>query len=106
MKEIKNIVCYIKEELQDSKKYLDKAADAKAQGSMEIYQTAYKLGQEELNHALSWHDVAVNLINRKKQEMQAKGEQVPQFMLDMWNDEHKYYIEEAAKLKYMIELLR
>ena len=106
MKEIKNIVCYIKEELQDSKKYLDKTAEAKTQGLTEIYQTAYKLAQDELSHALSWHDVAVNLINKKRQEMQQKGEKVPQFMLDTWNDEHKYYIEETAKIKYMIELLR
>lgn len=38
--------------------------------------------------------------------MLAKGQVIPKYMLDQWNEEHEEYVEKMAKLKYELEMVK
>lgn len=59
-----------------------------------------------MEHALFWHDVAVAEIEAQRKDMLAKGQVIPQYMLDQWNEEHEEYVEKMAKLKYELEMVK
>lgn len=105
MKKIKSFIGYVDDELADSEKYLNEAIACKGI-DMLAYDTAIKLAQQEYEHSMLWHDVIVAEIDKERKDMLAKGETIPQYMLDMWEDEHKEYIDEVGKLKYKIEMAK
>lgn len=102
MYKIKKIVDKINEELDDAKSYI-KMANKYKMDDEEIYNLAIKLAQVELEHALSWHDLAVNEVNKAKNKLVSEGKEIPKYMSIMWNETHEEYVECYSKLKYEIE---
>ena len=45
-------------------------------------------------------------IVQKRERLTAQGKEIPEYMLDMWQDSHAEYVEEMAKLKYKFEMLK
>lgn len=98
MKMIQKLVKEIKDELHGAKHYAKKAALYKPENP--TLATAYlTMAQDELKHANTLHAEAVKAIEKKRATTTP-----PQFMLDIWEAEHKDYIENAASIRAMIEL--
>lgn len=105
MKEIKDIIAFIDDEIEGADEYIKYAVKMKGVDEL-AYQTALKLAQTEMEHVDAWHTVAVKAIEAKRAEMKAKGQTVPAYMQEMWDDEHEEYVEKATKLKYKLEMAR
>lgn len=97
MREIKDMSYQIKEELEGAKNYAKLAVAAKESGDMAAGKMYYDMANDELKHAMNIHGMAVKMIEEKRKTVTP-----PQYMLDMWKDEHDYYMEETAKTKYML----
>lgn len=102
MKEIKDIIAFIDDEIDGACEYIKYAVKMKGVDDL-AYQTALRLAAIEMEHADSWHTVAVKAIEAKRAEMKAKGQEVPAYMQMIWDDEHVEYVEKVAKLKYALE---
>lgn len=98
MRIIQMLADEIKDELHGAKTY----AKAATQYKMEmptLAQTFYTMAQDELKHANMLHTEAVKAI-----EAQRKIAEPPAYMKERWDEEHKKYVEKAAKVKYMLEM--
>lgn len=105
MKEIKEIIAFIDDEIDGADKYIKYAVKMKGVDDL-AYQTALRLAGIEMEHVDAWHMVAVKMIEAKRAEMKAKGQEVPSYMQAMWDDEHVEYVEKVAKLKYKLEAIK
>lgn len=105
MREIKDIIAFIDDEIGGAKHYVKYAVKMRGVDDF-AYQTALKLAQTELEHVDAWHTVAVKAIEAKRAEMKAKGQEVPAYMQDMWDDEHAEYVEKVAKVKYALDMAK
>lgn len=105
MKEIKDIIAFIDDEIDGACEYIKYAVKMKGVDDL-AYQTALKLAQTELEHVDAWHTVAVKAIEAKRAEMKAKGQEVPAYMQTMWDDEHAEYVEKVAKAKYALDMAK
>lgn len=97
MKEIKELVEQIDDELSGAKKYAELAQEYKfiTPDLSALYMAhAY----EELTHADELHTEAVMLIKQAR----AEGQKPTQEMLDKWNEEHKTYISKEAEIKALL----
>lgn len=97
MREIKELVERIDDELAGAKKYAELAQEQRyiTPDLSALYEShAY----EELHHADELHTEAVIMIKRAR----AEGEKPTQEMLDRWNEEHKTYISKAAEIKAIL----
>lgn len=101
MKEIKNLVQKIDEELCDAKEYSKLAIASKDEEDTSKGKVYYQMANDELSHATLLHDMAVKLINEAKLTIEP-----PQYMVDEWEEEHGEYIEKVAKIKYMLEMFK
>lgn len=97
MREIKEMAKQIHEELDGAKKYAVKATAYKSEGNMTAGKMYYDMANDEIKHAMNIHGIIVKMIEEKRKTVTP-----PQYMLDMWNDEHEEYLEEMAKVKYML----
>lgn len=105
MKKIMHITEHIREEMDDAEKYLKQAAKCKGvDDSMSAL--AAELAGEELKHAEKWHDHAVREIMSMKEMMKERGEAVPAFMIEMWEEKHEEYIHRMGILKHELELIK
>lgn len=102
MKEIKDIIAFIDDEIDGACEYIKYAVKMKGVDDL-AYQTALRLAATEMEHVDAWHAVAVKAIEAKRAEMKMRGQQVPAYMQAMWDDEHAEYLEKVAKLKYKLE---
>lgn len=102
MKEIKDIIAFIDDEIDGADEYIKYAVKMKGVDDL-AYQTALRLAAIEMEHVDAWHTVAVKAIEAKRAEMKAKGQTVPAYMQEMWDDEHAEYVEKVSKLKYKLE---
>lgn len=105
MKMIREVKNFIRKELDDSERYIDCATKYKGDSEL-MYNTALKLAQQELDHAMYWHDVAVAEINKMKEKMHQDKREIPEYMKLTWEEEHKEYLERVSKIKCKLELLR
>lgn len=105
MKEIKELIAFIDDEIEGAKEYIHYAVKMKGVDDL-AYQTALRLAQTELEHADAWHTVAVKAIETKRAEMKSKGQEVPAYMQAMWDEEHVEYVENVAKVKYSLEMAK
>lgn len=92
MKQIKNIVELINEEIHDANKYYIEILKTDDRKCKEIF--SY-IGLQELDHAMKLHDMAVTLIKEQK----SKNVPIPPGMEDIWEFEHKSIIEETTDLR-------
>ena len=105
MKEIKELVEFIDDEIDGACEYIHYAVKMKGVDDL-AYQTALRLATQEMEHVDAWHAVAVKMIEAKRADMKAKGQEVPAYMQTMWDDEHAEYVEKVAKLKYRLEVAK
>lgn len=97
MREIKEYTDEIKEEFEGAKKYAKKAVKCKELGDKETGKMYYDMANDEMRHAMNIHNLAVKAVEKARETVTP-----PQYMLDMWNEKHDYYMEEVAKIKYML----
>lgn len=97
MKEIKDLTKQIKEELHGAKNYAKMAVAAKESGQAATGKMYYDMANDEIKHAMNIHGIAVKMIEEKRKTVTP-----PQYMLDMWNEEHEKYLEKMAKIKYIL----
>lgn len=98
MKIIHEMSEQIKDELKGAKEYATLAAKYKAENPT-LAQTYFKMAQDELNHATLIHGEAVKAI-----EKQRAIAEPPAVMKELWDIEHKYYMNHAATTKAMLDL--
>lgn len=103
MKEIKIVTDKIKDEIEDVEKYLRLAVEHK-ETDADAYAIYLNLANEEYTHAMKLHDLAVREVGKAKKVLLERNEEIPQYMLDVWNSEHKRYIERMGIIKYKLEL--
>lgn len=105
MRIIKKITEHIKEEMDGVCEYIKLANEVKGEYQY-VYETLMEIIPQEIKHIEMWHDVAVREIVKTKEMMKSQGKEIPQIMLEMWQDEHEDYIEDMAKIKYKIDVLK
>lgn len=103
MKIIKDIVNFIKDELEGSENYIDFAIKLKNDGNPN-FKLFLDLAQIELDHAsITLHNIVINEINKKTEIMKAKNQEIPLYMKMLWDEEHADLIKKSGKLKYALE---
>lgn len=101
MKDIRELVERMKEELEDSQTYADLAIEHKGEnnGLSALY---LELATQETKHMEMLHDKAVELITAHRRE---HGEP-PAAMLAVWDYEHKKIIHKATEVRTMLEMIK
>ena len=97
MNKIKKYVEDIAEELDGAKHYMECALEYKAMGNTARYTRYKEMSTQELGHAMSLHDFAVQDIEALK----AVYPDVPSEMQDKWDKSHVDFVEKAAWIKQM-----
>lgn len=99
MTKIKKLIKKINSEIDGAKDYAESYIECKTKGNS-TWATRYKeMATDELKHSTYIHEKAVAEI--------AELERVytpPQEMLDKWEHEHKYYVEQVAWIKQMLAM--
>lgn len=98
MRIIKKMTQQMKEEIAGAKEYAKLAIHYKTEQPT-LAKAYYDMSNDELKHADTLHTEVVKLI-----EKQRAIETPPSVMLELWDYEHKEYIEEYAIAKNMIAL--
>lgn len=98
MKIIEDFVKDIKEELHGAKNYAKCATRYKTENPT-MAKMYFDMANDELKHADMLHVEAVRAI-----EKQRAVSPPPQYMIDRWDEEHKKYVEKAAKIKLMLQM--
>ena len=97
MTKIKKYVEDIAEELDGAKHYMENALEYKAAGNSDRYTRYKEMSVQELGHAMSLHDFAVQDIEKLK----SVYPEIPSDMMDKWQKAHVNYVEKAAWIKQM-----
>lgn len=97
MTKIKKYVDNIAEELEDSKSYMEKALEYRAEGNTDRYNGYKEMSLQELNHAMRIHDYAVQDIAK----LRAVYPEIPQSMQASWDKAHVDFVEKSAWIKQM-----
>ena len=97
MTKIKKYVDEIAEELESAKSYMEAALEYKAAGNTNRYARYKEMSMQELTHAMSLHEFAVQDIEQLKTVYPT----IPQEMQDAWDRSHVNYVEKAAWIKQM-----
>lgn len=101
MKEIKMLVEYMWEELNDAEKYAKKAMHYKTE-NRSLSEMFLQNSKEEMTHMERLHDHAVKCIAKYKEEHGP----APEAMQFVWDWEHEKLIDRASKIKHMQEMAR
>lgn len=105
MKLIKEITEHIHEEMEGICGYIKFAHKVKGENEY-IFDTLMEIIPQEIKHVEMWHEVAIREINKAKTALAAQGKEAPEYMLEFWQEEHEEYVEEMAKIRYKLELLK
>lgn len=95
----------MKDEIEDSEKYAY-MANAYKMDYPEFAIELCKKADEELKHAMSWHDMCVKEMDMMKAEMLKKNEPVSERTLVKWEIEHENYVEEMNEIKREIAMFK
>lgn len=101
MKDIKCIVEFMEEEMNDAEKYARKAMHYK-DTDRKLAEAYAGLSGEEIRHADILHEQAVRLIEANK----ASGRTVPESMKAVWDWEHDKAMDHKSRVKIMLDLYR
>lgn len=99
MREIKELAENMKEELDGAEKYAKMYLTYKNENQSHA-KKLYEMAEDELKHAMYLHEIAIAKIK----SVQSKEVDVPDFMMMLWEDEHKRYIDNMTKVKIMLTL--
>lgn len=97
-KTIEILVDLIEEEIEGAMHYAQLANHYKMD-KPELARDFAMRAEEELKHTMIWHEWAVKEIEKKKADMQSKGEVIPPKMLVYWEIEHENHIKAANEVK-------
>ena len=100
MKQIKEYVEQMEEEICGAKDYIEKALWYKSKGDTIRYNKYKEMAMQELNHAEIIHTFAVEDIAKLEEVFP----EVPTEMMDKWNESHKKYIEKVAWIRQMMAM--
>ena len=101
MKDIKCLVEFIAEELEDAEKYAKKAMHYK-ESNRKLAETYSLLAEEELRHSELLHKEVVTMIEAHK----ATGKAAPPDMLAIWEWEHGKAVDHKTRIKTMLQMFR
>lgn len=101
MREIQDLCDYIEEEICDAEKYAKKALEFKETNPTKA-ELMYKLATEELGHMIALHTEVVAEIKAYRDKV---GEP-PEYMLKLYEIQHKKHIMNAATVKGMLSLYK
>lgn len=104
MKIIKEITEHIEEEMEGICEYIKFASKVKSEHQY-LYDTIASIIPQEVKHVEMLHESVVREINKMRERLKMEGKEIPEFMLEMWNDEHEDYIEKMSKIKFKLEML-
>lgn len=99
MKSIKELVERIDEELTDAKYYAEMYVEKKTRSESDDASSYKKMANDELDHAMRLHTMAVNEIKNVEKIYQA-----PESMQEAWKKSHAEYVEKSAWIKQMLTL--
>lgn len=99
MRYIKHYVEQMEDEIASAENYAEKAVEAKAKGNAQNSAKFKAMAEDELRHAMFFHELATKEIEQLSQTFTPPVE-----MLDKWEHEHKEYVERAAKIKMMLSM--
>ena len=105
MKLIKEITEHIEEEMDGICSYIKFANEVKGHNE-HVFDILMTVIPQEIKHVEIWHDAAMREINKIKDTFLSQGKEIPSYMLELWNEEHNDYIEEMAKMRYQLEMLK
>jgi hypothetical protein len=100
MKQIKEYVDQIAEELESAKDYGEKALWYKSKGNNARYTKYKEMAQQELSHADGLHTMAVEDI----QSLEKTFPNPPEEMMDAWIKSHNKFIEKTAWIKQILAM--
>lgn len=99
MREIRDIVEDIRDELDGAKHYAELAV--KMKGTMAA-NTYAEMSRAELGHVDKLHGMAVQMIN----DQRAKGVTPPAAMQAVWDWEHERMIDRVAHIKHILDMVK
>ena len=99
MKEIKELVEEIREEMEGAKHYAEQAAKLKSTDAVRSEMYA-DMARQELSHIDKLHNMAVKKIETHR----SGGHEVPEAMQAVWDWEHEKMIKHVAKIKAMLDM--
>jgi hypothetical protein len=97
MTKIKKYVHDIAEELDSAKAYMEMALEYKATGNSTRYARYKEMSTQELAHATTLHEYAVQDI----EQLKSVYPEIPQKMMDKWDHSHIEFVEKAAWIRQM-----
>lgn len=97
MKKIKKYVHLIKDELDSAESYAEQYIEYKSNGETQNASRFYDMANDELNHGITIHDVAVKEIEKISSIFNAPAE-----MREKWDNSHADYISRSARIKSML----
>lgn len=92
----------MEKELKHAYKFLDYALEAKHNEMPELYETYFKIAENEAANAELIHTVVIRMVDKASMG----DNQPPQGMKDVWNWRHKEYVEEYSQFKAKIDALK
>lgn len=99
MRIIKKLVNRIDDELHSAKNYAEKYVEYKSKGDMNCANKYKEMAQDEIKHAMYFHDFVVSKI----QDI-SKTITPPTEMEKKWEYDHKDYIERVAYIKQILTM--
>lgn len=101
MKEIKDLVSDIQDEVAGAEHYAKQATKYKEKDKV-LAETYAKKAQEELVHVNDFHAQVVRLINAQK----ATSEKPPAGMQEIWDWEHGKIVDNVARVRTILEMYK
>lgn len=99
MRYIQKLVDHIEDELESAKDYAECYIEHKAKGDSSIASRFKTMAEDELSHAMFFHELAVKEI-----EKLGKIYTPPVDMMEKWEHEHKEYVERTAWIRQMLAM--
>lgn len=97
MRKIKKYVDMIDEELESAEEYSESYIEYKANADQQMASRFYDMANDELNHAITIHDLAVKEIEKINTVFNAPPE-----MREKWEKCHTDYIARMSRIKSML----
>lgn len=105
MKEIKEIACFINDEVDGVLEYA-KAAVFYKDTRPSLANTYNKLATVEMQHVQQLHAEATKLIQEADAKASAKGIEYPKAMRDKWDEKHKKALDKMAKARTYLGMFK
>lgn len=101
MKIIKDIICFLKDEIEGVEEYTEMAQDLRAE-HREISDMFIKLAEAESSHIDTLHKILEKLIEISRE----KNGEPPKEMQIIWDYEHKNIMEETLEERTKLEIVK